>query len=75
MITTNLPIIGRTLRTSYAVGVLPSVQRAVVASLNIHVLHADQAVCFPSPANDDVTSLQVKAWNAGSAMHLSSPRA
>ena len=53
--------------TLHVVGILDSVHRADVAS------HAVQAVRFPFPANDEVTSHPVKAWNAGRPLHLASP--
>ena len=43
------------------VGIIDSVHRADVASP--YAYHADQAVRFPLPANDEVTSHPVKAWN------------
>jgi hypothetical protein len=55
------------------VGVSASVHRAAVASSK--TFHADQVIRFPFPANADVTSHPVKAWNAGSALHLLLPSA
>ena len=52
--------------TLSVVGILDSVHRAS---------HAVQAVRFPFPVNDEVTSDHVKAWNAGMPPHLASPSA
>ena len=59
--------------TLYVVGILDSVHRADVASS--YASHAIQAICFPYPANDEVTSDHVKAWNAGMPPHLASSSA
>ena len=60
MMTINLSIMGRTFMTLSVVDILDSVHRADVASS-----YAVQAVRFPFPANDEVTSYPVKAWNTG----------
>ena len=59
--------------TLSVVGILVSVHRADVASS--YAYHAVQAVRFPFPANDEVTSHPVKAWHAGKPPHLASPSA
>ena len=59
--------------TLSVVGILDSVHRADVASS--YASHAVQAVRFPFPVNDEVTSHHVKAWNAGMPPHLASPSA
>ena len=63
MMTVNLLMMGITFMTLSVVGILDSVQIADVAS------HAVQAVYFPFPANDEVTSHPVKARNAGRPPH------
>ena len=53
--------------TVTVVGILDSVHRADVVSS--YASHAVQAVRFPFPANDEVTSHPVKAWNGGRPPH------
>ena len=59
--------------TISVVGIIDSVHRAEVASS--YASHAVQAVRFPFPANDEVTSHPVKARNAGRPPHVASPSA
>ena len=59
--------------TLSVIDILESVHIADVASS--YASHAVQAVRSPFPANDEVTSHPVKAWNAGRPPHVASPSA